>query len=639
MRGNRGLVLLAVGYAVVILISVIMYQVVRPASSPTATAESCGITKEPNVFARMRDGTMLAADVYRPKTTRKVPVVLMRTQYGKDGPPNQPARYLSPAWLASQCYLVVVQDVRGQFASKGTFNEFKQDLNDGYDSVEWAARLPGSDGRVGMYGSSYVGATQWLAAEERPPHLVTIVPANTGSDYYDGWTYEGGEFRLGFIENWSMETIVGTAAANRGDTRLADQIAASYHDISRWETFRPYDRFPPYRPGDPNVAPYFFDWIKHSTNDAYWTAYAPENHYSQIGIPVLDVEGWYDAFLDGGLHNFTGMVSGGGSPTARAGQRIVIGPWDHQTWSRVPANRYEPAPMLAALGSAGEYPLAEVMRAWFDHFLKGRDNGVSNGRPTVDYFEMGANIWRRATAWPIPGTMYTKYYLSGTGHSSSIVGDGALGTRPPGSEQVPDRFTYDPNNPVPSAGGHSCCANTGGEQGPYDQQTVEARPDVLVYTTPTLTTDTHVTGPINVELYAASSAPDTDWTAKLVDVAPDSTAINLNNGILRASFRSSLTHPTPIVPGKIYKYEIKIWPTSNDFKAGHKIRLEISSSDFPQFAPNPNTGEKVGVGTKTRVAEQTIYHDAAHPSSITLPIIPSDRLGPGYRTSPTTGVR
>ncbi|MFF5262923.1 CocE/NonD family hydrolase [Actinomadura viridis] len=645
-RSRRGRALAAGGAAALVLAAYTV-QAARPTVSAARQAGPCAVDKQSDVPDRMRDGTVLMADVYKPRTSEKVPVVLMRTQYGKNGPPNQPNRFLSPAWLAAQCYIVVVEDVRGQYASKGTFYEFHQDLDDGYDSVEWAARLPGSNGRVGMYGSSYVGATQWLAAQKLPPSLKTIVPMNTSSDYFEGWTYEGGAFRLGFVENWSMETIVPSAAANRGDTALAEQLKKDYLDIAKWMTYRPYRKFPPYKPEDPRVAPYFFDWIEHSTNDRYWSEIAPERHHSRIKLPVLHLEGWYDSFLDGGIRNFTGMTANGGSPEARAGQRLVIGPWDHQTWSRVPKERYVPAPMLSAIGPAGDYPLDEVMVAWYDHFLKGRGNGVSNGRPTVDYFEMGSNVWRRSPSWPLPGTRYTKYYLASEGHAASILGDGRLTTERPGSGpgsgpasgQKPDRYTYDPRNPVPSVGGHSCCENRGGQQGPYDQQTVEARPDVLVYTSPELTADTHVTGPISVELYASSSARDTDWTAKLVDVAPDGTARNLNNGILRASFRESSTRPTPIRPGKVYKYTIKIWPTSNLFKAGHRIRLDISSSDFPQYAPNPNTGEKFGQSARVRTAHQTVLHDARHPSSVTLPVVPADQVGPAYSKIPVTGLR
>jgi putative CocE/NonD family hydrolase len=600
------------------------------ASSAPSGTRPCAVTKTANVAVPMRDGTTLRADVYRPTTAQAVPVILMRTQYGKEAAQIQPSRYQRPDWFASHCYLVVVQDIRGQFASSGTFSEFTDDRNDGYDSVEWAAQLPGSSGKVGMYGSSYVGATQWLAAETAPPHLTTIVPANTASDYYDGWTYENGAFRLNFVEPWAMESIVLSAAKNRGDTTVVQQLTQDSMNIATWLRYAPYRNFPPFHPGDGAVAPYFYDWIAHRADGPYWQRWAPAQHYAAIGIPVLHIEGWYDAFLAGGVRNFTGMVSSGGSTFARDNQRIVIGPWDHLGWGRPDSPA---APMLKQIGPAGNSPVNELMLAWWDHFLKGVDNGVSNG-PTVNYFEMGANVWKTAAAWPLPGTQWTRYYLSSAGHASTVLGHGQLVSSPPTTGQQPDAYDYDPRNPVPSTGGHSCCSALGGSQGPYDQASVEQRPDVLVYTTSPLVTDTEVTGPISVTLYASSSAPDTDWTAKLVDVHPDRTAVNLNNGIQRASFRESSTTPTPIEPGKVYQYTITVWPTSNLFRAGHRIRLEISSSDFPQFDPNPNTGSWLGESTATQVAHQTVLHDTEHPSALVLPIIPASASSKAATTFP-----
>ncbi|SRR5579884_615699 len=586
---------------------------------PFSGAGVCAVTRTTNVAVPMRDGTLLRADVYRPATAEAVPVILMRTQYGKEAAQVAPARYARPEWFASHCYLVVIQDIRGQFASAGAFSEFADDRNDGYDSVEWAAQLPGSSGKVGMYGSSYVGATQWLAAETAPPHLTTIVPANTASDYYEGWTYENGAFRLNFIEPWTMDSIALSAAKNRGDAKVAEQLARDSLDIASWLRYTPYRSFPPLHPGDGAVAPYFYEWISHRTDGPYWQQWAPQQYYPKVTIPVLHIEGWYDAFLAGGVRNFTGMVSSGGSAFARNNQRIVIGPWDHLSWGRPGSPA---APMLRQIGPVGNSPVNELMLAWWDHFLKGIDNGVSNG-PTVNYFEMGAHVWKTTTAWPIPGTRWTKYYLSSNGHASSVTGDGQLLTDEPPGGQEPDTYDYDPRNPVPSVGGHSCCAALTGTQGPYDQHAVEQRPDVLVYSTRPLATDTEVTGPVSVTLYASSSAPDTDWTAKLVDVHPDGTAVNLNNGIQRASFRESSSAPTPIEPGKVYQYTVTVWPTSNLFRAGHRIRLEISSSDFPQFDPNPNTGSWLGDSTTTQVAHQTVFHDAEHPSALVLPLIPA----------------
>jgi putative CocE/NonD family hydrolase len=563
----------------------------------------------------MRDGVVLRADVYRPHTSDPVPVILMRTQYGKSGAQVTPQRYQPPDWFASHCYLVVIQDVRGQGTSGGTFSEFTNDMADGYDSVEWAAALPGSNGKVGMYGSSYVGATQWLAAVTAPPHLVTIVPANTASDYYDGWTYEGGEFRLAFVQPWAIGSLALSAARNRGDQAAVDALTAAAADPTRWMNFRPFKDLPPLQPQNSAVAPWYFDWIRHSTRDAFWSNVSIRDRYASVKVPVLDFEGWYDAFLAGGVENFAGMVAHGGSESARANQRLVIGPWDHVNWGRPDS---EPAPLLHDIGAVGNSPINDVMLEWFDHFLKGQDNGAATGS-RVDYFVMGADKWKSATNWPLPQTQWTTFYLSGAGGIADRKGQ--LVTSAPGA-QPPDTYTYDPTFPAPSLGGHSCCGAASGPQGPFDQVPVEQRSDVLVYDGAALPHDTEITGPITVRLWAQSSAPDTDFTAKLAVAKPDGSVINLNNGILRTAFRDSLAAPTPTVPDRPYEYQIQIWPTSYEFRKGDHIRLEISSSDYPQFAPNPNTGASFGQSAAVQTAVQTILHDVSHPSSITFPVIP-----------------
>ncbi|KAB7760836.1 CocE/NonD family hydrolase [Mycolicibacterium mucogenicum] len=589
----------------------------RPLASPFPAATgrgSCAVDTERDVGATMRDGVVLRADVYRPRTSDPVPVLLMRTQYGKSGAQTSPERYEPPDWFASHCYLVVVQDVRGQGSSGGVFSEFTNDMADGYDTVEWAAGLPGANGKVAMYGSSYVGATQWLAAVTAPPHLVTIAPANTASDYYDGWTYEGGEFRLAFVQPWAIESIALGAAQNRRDGEAERLLRDAGADPTRWLNFRPQQDLPPMQPHNPAVAPWYFDWVRHNTRDAFWQQVSIRDRYPAVRIPVLHFEGWYDAFLAGGVENFAGMVAHGANDFARTNQRLVIGPWDHVAWGRPDS---EPAPMLKDIGAVGNSPINELMLAWFDHFLKGVDNGVA-GKPRVDYFTMGANTWKTATNWPLPQTQWINYYLSGVGGSADR--DGKLLPVLPGP-QPPDTYTYDPLNPAPSLGGHSCCGAKSGPQGPYDQTPVEQRSDVLVYTGDPVAHDTEITGAATVTLWAQSSAVDTDFTAKLVVVKPDGAAINLNNGILRASFRDSLSAPTPIVPGQAYQYRIQIWPTSYQLKPGDRVRVEISSSDYPQFAPNPNTGAPFGRDAASVVAAQTILHDPAHPSSITLPVI------------------
>ena len=596
---------------------------------PAEGRGACAVTKETDVPAAMRDGVVLRADVYRPTTTAPVPVILMRTQYGKAAAQVAPSRFQTPEWYASHCYIVVIQDVRGQGRSDGVFYEYAHDRDDGYDSVEWAARLPGSNGKVGMYGSSYVGATQWLAATAAPPSLKAIVPSNTASDYYDGWTYEDGAFRLGFIEPWMTDTIALSAAVNRKDAAAVQSLGEAAKQTGLWMRFRPYAELPTFPPQSPVVAPYFFDAVRHPTDDAYWHAFSIADRWDKVAVPVLAFDGWYDAFIEGALRNFNGVRTKGATPLARASQRIVIGPWEHIGWGR-PDSLV--SPRLKAIGPVADSPVNDLTIAWFDHFLKGLDNGVETG-PRVDYFTMGENRWHSASAWPPASARDQTWVLASGGHANTLTGDGVLSPTP-ATGAATDTFDYDPADPVPSIGGHSCCAWTGGPQGQFDQSAIEQRPDILVFTSVPLAAPLEATGPVTVILYARSTAPDTDFTAKLIDVYPDGTAVNLANGIQKASYRESLSHPTPIAPGEVYRYTIHVWPTSNLFKAGHSIRLEISSSDFPQFAPNPNTGEPFGTTTRRVTATQTILHDAAHPSALILSVMPAGERGEGRDAPP-----
>jgi uncharacterized protein len=598
---------------------------VGPVATNTARAEAtCEFVKQTDVPAAMRDGTILYSDIYRPTAPDTYPVILMRLPYDKSV--AQTYVYAPPGFYASHCYIVIVQDVRGQYTSEGFFYTFRDEMQDGYDTIEWAAGLPGSNGKVGMYGFSYVGATQWLPATLRPPHLVAIVPAMTGSDYYEGWTYQNGAFSLAFIEAWPLGSIARSAAMRLPDgaTIVQEMDQASAELLSTWYWYLPIKDFPPLYPDDPRIAPYFYDWIRHPSNDDYWRQWSIRLRWGQITVPALNFDGWYDVFLNGAIENFNGMRKFGGSETARRGQHLVIGPWKHLPWTRQVGE--------LDFGPEADNPIEQLQLRWFDYWLKGIDNGVDREQP-VRVFVMGANKWRYADDWPIPGTIFQKYYLRSAGAANSLDGDGWLSVDLPGkgrdhpklhgkkaTEAPTDRYSYDPANPVPSIGGHFCCAAL--PEGPYDQRPVEQRADVLVYSTPPLTEPVEVTGPITVTLYAASSAIDTDFTAKLVDVYPDGRAINLNDGIQRARYRDSDTTPELIRPGKIYRYTIHVWPTSNLFKVGHQIRLEISSSNFPAYDRNPNTGHAFGQDTAMHVADQTIYHDPAHPSHIILPIMP-----------------
>ena len=576
-----------------------------------AEGETCTFTVQNDVPATMRDGTILRANVFTPDPPGPYPVIMIRLPYNKDRPMTN--SYGAPDVWAAHCYIVVSQDVRGQYKSDGAFYPFRHEAADGYDTIEWAARLPKSSGKVGMYGRSYPGATQWLPATLRPPHLTTIIPAMTSSDYHDGWTYEGGALYQAFVQDWPMESIAASAMRHYpdGDALGAEFRAArgpAYTDKWRW--FLPLGKFPPMHPEEPRIAEYFYDWLGHPDNDAYWQQWSIRERWSSINVPALNFDGWYDIFLNGATENFAGMRKQGGSAVARDGQRLVIGPWVHISWQRRVGQ--------IDFGPEAVNSMPALMLRWYDYWLKGIQNGVDKD-PRVKVFVMGANTWRSANEWPIEGTEFRKYYLLSQGHANTATGDGRLDTKSDaGAGAVSDVYRYDPANPVPSVGGRFMTVVPGG---PYDQRPVLDRQDVLVYTTPPLDKDVEVTGPIEVALYAASSATDTDFTAKLDDVYPDGTSMLISHGIQRARYRESLSRQALINPGQAYKYTIQVWPTSNLFKAGHQMRLEISSSNFPMFDRNPNTGHSFGQDAELKIAEQTIFHDKEHPSTITLPIV------------------
>ncbi|MFI0480942.1 CocE/NonD family hydrolase [Actinomadura sp. 9N215] len=606
--GSRGW-RLAVGAAVIVLGGTVSAPGAGAADVRSAPSR-CEYTVQKDVPATMRDGTVLRSNVFTPKGEEDFPVILIRLPYNKDG--AEGFFYGDPALYAQNCYIVVSQDVRGQYQSDGTFYPYQAEAEDGYDTVEWAAKLPHSNGKVGMYGFSYPGLTQWLPATLTPPHLVTIVPAYTSSDIYDGWTYEGGALYQSFTQDWPLSFLARGAIRRLPDgAKLAAEMTqASRQLFSKWYWHLPLDEFPPLYPKDERVAPYWYDWVDHPSDDSYWKRWSIRTKYPKVTVPSLNFGGWSDIFLNGTVENFAGMRAQGGSPTARQGTKMLIGPWTHGgAGRRTGAVDFGPDAVVSVSG---------IHLRWFDRWLKGERNGTDTD-PAVKIFVMGANKWRTADSWPIPGTQNTTYYLHSNGDANTLTGGGTLSAAQPATGETPDRYRYDPENPVPSFGGRFQSSVPGG---PQDQRVVEQRRDVLVYSTPPLAKDTEVTGPISVTLYASSSARDTDWTAKLTDVQPDGSSMLIRDGIQRARYRTSLERPSLIRPGKVYEYTIKLWPTSNLFKAGHRIRLEISSSNFPMFDRNPNTGGEFGADDETRVASQTVLHDAEHPSSITLPIVP-----------------
>ena len=548
--------------------------------------------------AKMRDGVQLVADIYRPRTDGKFPVLLQRTPYNRKG--DSTNAYA----LASYGYVVILQDTRGRFDSEGEFYPFKYESLDGYDTVEWAAALDYANGQVGMFGGSYVGATQMLAAMARPPHLAAIFPYVTASEYYEGWTYQGGALAQWFASSWSSGLVIDTLR------RKADQNQRP----QEWITTLPIDDYIMARPPQASeLAPYFRDWVTHERDDDYWKPWKISDHYGEMTVKGLHGGGWHDLFLKGSIKNYLGLRDSAATPEARAGQRLLLGPWAHAATSA------EGKIGDVVFGKDAVLDTAKTVLAWNDYALKGARNEFASGAP-VRIFVMGDNAWRDEKEFPLARTQYTKYFLHSVKGANAIKGDGALNVTAPADEKT-DSFTYDPADPVPTIGGRLCCG-AAIPPGPANQRPNESRSDVLVFSTPRLEKNLEVTGFITVELYAASSAVDTDFTALLVDVDSSGYARFLTDGIVRARYRNTTIKAEPITPGQVYKYTIDLWATSNVFKAGHQLRLYISSSNFPRFNRNLNTGEATQGGTRMVTANQTIYHDREHPSAITLPVIP-----------------
>ncbi len=574
------------------------------------------VVVEHNVPAAMRDGTVLRADVYRPAGGKKYPVLLQRTPYDKSFLPWATLT-LDPIKAARSGYVVVIQDVRGRWESEGAkFCPYRDEFVDGYDTVEWAALLPYSNGNVGMYGYSYCGMTQWQAASTQPPHLKAIFPFSAAMDFFGR---RGGALDLAIVIGWILR-LAGPNAIMREkvDTKEFMALVGAIDRIE--DVFRalPLEDISATKLGG-GFAPYFYDVLRHDTYDDFHKKLSMIDKHKRVQVPALIFAGWYDALLDCDLQHFALTQREAESPIARESSCLVVGPWSHLgILDSVGQLNFGLAASTASLELKGD--LTSQALRWFDYWLKGIQNKVDE-EPPVKLFIMGDNVWRYENEWPLPRARYIAFYFHSEGKANSLHGDGVLSPIPP-EEESEDHFTYDPTNPVPTRGGNHILPMYY-PRGPISQLDVEERRDVLVYTSDVLSKDIEVTGPVVVKLYAASSATDTDFTAKLVDVYPDGRAYNIVDGIIRARYRNGPeVPPTLIPPNTAVEYTIDLWSTSNVFKQGHRIRVEVSSSNFPRFDRNPNTGELPHKGTSMRCALQTVFHDAQRPSHIVLPTIP-----------------
>lgn len=571
-------------------------------------AQSYPVKVERGVEVKMRDGVILRGDMYRPDTEGKFPVLLQRTPYRRASWGNNIGLAQR---AASRGYVAFLQDVRGRYTSDGDWYPFLHESEDGYDTIEWVAAQPYSNGKVGMFGGSYVGATQMLAAIAHPPHLAGICPVVTASNYHENWTYQGGAFEQWFDQSWTG------GLAHESLNRQMERMPSLPEDVNTLP-LTDYSLFGmnPATAVDGStakVAQYYLDWLAHPSYDDYWKRWSIEEHYADIRVPALHVAAWYDIFLGGSLRNYIGLKAGAATDEARNGQRLLVIIGGHSGDGRkIGAVDFGP--------EAEKFDEDDVTLRWYDYLFKGVQNEFASGKP-VRIFVMGTNQWRDEQAWPLARAKVTKYFLHSQGGANSARGNGSLSTVAPGNEPS-DKLTYDPARPVPTVGGPLCCDTDHLAAGPRDQRSVEERDDVLVYSTPPLDRDLEVTGPVHFEFFASSSAVDTDFTAKLVDVLPDGTAINLTEGILRARYRDSQATSTLLTPGRVVPVSIDLWATSNVFRAGHRLRLEVSSSNFPRFDRNLNTGDLAANSAKWINATNTILHNKAHPSALTLPIMP-----------------
>lgn len=555
--------------------------------------------------APMRDGVRLSTDVFLPDTPGRWPTIVLRTPYQ-----SLWSRWIKHAiWWAERGYAFVIQDCRGKFESEGTFYAYVDDGVDSYDTLTWIADQPWCNGKIGTWGRSYGGIYQWMLGPLQSPDLTCMAAHVISDDFFRDNHYVGGAFQL------TLSIMAAICFSVNVD--ITQEGSAQLYNNKRFMRQLPLI--------DMDIAaigreiPFWRDWLTHDRYDEYWERINTVGKHHLIDVPVFQQCGWYDAYPTSTFKHWEAMTTQPADQGVRTSQKVLMGPWSHSipTSSKLAEIDFGP--------SAYRF-LNEEDKRWYDFWLKGEENGVMD-EPPIQIFVMGENTWRFESTWPLPNTEYTPWFLHSGGKANSLFGDGTLSMDAPASEPF-DRFRYDPENPVPSVGGNNSTNDwsQSAEEpiipGPVDQRMIGRRDDVLVYTSAPLEQDLEVTGYLEMVLYAASSARDTDFTVKLIDVFPDGYAMNISEGILRARYRNDDSNPELLEPNEVEKFTIRMYATSMLFRKGHKLRVDISSSSFPRFSRNLNNGEPVATSTKIVVAEQTVLHSTEYPSHILLPVIP-----------------
>ena len=553
-------------------------------------SESYDVKAEFGVKQVMRDGTRLSSDIYRPDSHGRFPVIVTRTPYttlegfmklfSDEG-----------KFFAKHGYVFVIQDCRGKNDSEGWFHPFHDDAEDGYDTLAWCARQEWSNGSLGTFGASYQAWNQWATAALSPPWLRAMVCVVALPDPVLNVPFQNGALVL-WMAQW-MAMVEGkrntTPSIYEADKLYWHLPLRTMDNAFGWSS------------------KFWREWVEHPSADQYWKKTFYQDKFDRIGVPVLHVSGWYDDDIIGTHLNYLGMVNGARTKSARKNQKLVIGPWQHLVNSARKIGEID-------FGDSALIDLQGLELRWFDRWLKGAINGVDR-EPPVDIFVLGRNAWRKEKAWPPSDVTPRVYYLYSKGRANTAFGDGRLVQVLPRGEIPSDSYAYDPANPCTNIYDSSHVA----AEGPYDQRPIERREDVLVYSTEELGREVEVTGPIKVNLFASTSATDTDFWAQLVDVFPNGYSMHLTEGVIRGRYRKTLERAELLRPGQVYEFDIDLWVTSNLFLKGHRIRLDVSSSSFPKYDRNPNTGDAFGQNARLKVAEQKIFHDEEHPSSIALP--------------------
>ena len=555
-----------------------------------------GIRQERGATCRLSDGTAIVSDHYYPAGLGPWPTLLMRQPYGRDIAST--VVYAHPVWFARHGYHVAIQDVRGRGGSTGEFYPFRHEARDGAEAIAWLRRHPASNGRIGMYGFSYQGATQLLAAAEQPEGLQCIAPHMTAADLYHGWFYHHGALRLNSTIGWGIQ-MLREDARRKGLRSTSDRLEAAWANIRAQAGHVPYGAHPAIV--DPELPSYVRDWFSHRDQGEYWSGLDISDRVGCIQVPALHIAGWFDTYLEGSIAGYLALRSGAGTQFARTNQYLIAGPWVHIPWGDRVGE--------VNLGDAANLDTDAILLRWFNHWLK--DEPDFNDEPRIRYFSMGPNAWRSAADWP-ERSEFT-LYLRGSGKTNSRKGDGVLMKEAPDGDEARDVFVYDPEVPVLAPGGVQA------QNGPYDQAALEMENNLLVYTSEPVVRETEIFGQPRIRLYAATSAGQADFTAKIARVTQSGRADFLCIGIARSSW---LFRNASYTADQVHKWEFTLEPTAFGLAPGERLRLEIASSAYPLYDRNPSTGTPPQLADNWNWIRSTqqLLHTVSHQSALILPV-------------------